>query len=145
MEKLLTKIISGYNVANFIVDTLHEVFNQCDANFEVIYVDDASNDNSLMLIHQKIKNFIMEKRLRVIESEVNGGPATASLSSSLSARGAMIHKMKTTNPIWDYLWNKCYNMSVIKNNKIKFEEGIRSAENVEFNRQYLKVTKFSSL
>lgn len=32
-------------------------------------------------------------------------------------------------------------MSVIKNNKIKFEEGIRSAEDVEFNRQYLKITK----
>lgn len=201
MEKLLTIIIPGYNVANFIVDTLREVFNQCESNFEVIYVDDASNDNTLMLIHQNFKNFIMEKRLSVIESEVNCGPATARqkaldkvqtpyvtfldaddsytsihvvsalvrilkeekpdllmfkyitdhgklklkkkciLSSSLSAREAMIHKMKTANPIWDYLWNKCYKMSVIKNNKIKFEEGIRSAEDVEFNRQYLKITK----
>ena len=201
MEKLLTIIIPGYNVANFIVDTLREVFNQCESNFEVIYVDDASNDNTLMLIHQNFKNFIMEKRLSVIESEVNCGPATARqkaldkvqtpyvtfldaddsytsihvvsalvrilkeekpdllmfkyitdhgklklkkkciLSSSLSAREAMIHKMKTANPIWDYLWNKCYKMSVIKNNKIKFEEGIRSAEDVEFNRQYLKLTK----
>ena len=78
MEKrLLTIIIPGYNVADFIVDTLHEVFKQCESNFEVIYVDDASNDNTLMLIHQNFKNFIMEKRLRVIESEVNCGPATA--------------------------------------------------------------------
>lgn len=77
MEKLLTIIIPGYNVANFIVDTLREVFNQCESNFEVIYVDDASNDNTLMLIHQNFKNFIMEKRLSVIESEVNCGPATA--------------------------------------------------------------------
>ncbi len=57
MEKLLTIIIPGYNVANFIVDTLREVFNQCESNFEVIYVDDASNDNTLMLIHQNFKNF----------------------------------------------------------------------------------------
>ena len=62
MEKrLLTIIIPGYNVADFIVDTLHEVFKQCEPNFEVIYVDDASNDNTLMLIHQNFKNFIMEK------------------------------------------------------------------------------------
>ena len=45
------RIIPGYNVANFIVDTLHEVFNQCESNFEVIYVDDASNDNTLCLLY----------------------------------------------------------------------------------------------
>lgn len=47
-KKLLTIIIPGYNVADFIVDTLQEVFNQRETNFEVIYVDDASNDNLYM-------------------------------------------------------------------------------------------------
>lgn len=201
MEKrLLTIIIPGYNVADFIVDTLHEVFKQCESNFEVIYVDDASNDNTLMLIHQNFKNFIMEKRLRVIESEVNCGPATArqkaldkvqtpyvtfldaddhyvsldvltNLINALkkyspdllmfkyvtdhgkvqikkkcslptcviSAREAMCHKIKTSNPIWHYLWNKCYKMSLIRDNQIKFDDGERSAEDVEFNRKYLRI------
>ena len=201
MEKrLLTIIIPGYNVADFIVDTLHEVFKQCESNFEVIYVDDASNDNTLMLIHQNFKNFIMEKRLRVIESEVNCGPATArqkaldnvqtpyvtfldaddhyvsldvltnlinalkkyspdllmfkyvtdhgkvqikkkcSLPTGvISAREAMCHKIKTSNPIWHYLWNKCYKMSLIRDNQIKFDDGERSAEDVEFNRKYLRI------
>ena len=201
MEKrLLTIIIPGYNVADFIVDTLHEVFKQCESNFEVIYVDDASNDNTLMLIHQNFKNFILEKRLSVIESDVNCGPATArqkaldkvqtpyvtfldaddhyasldvltnlinalekyspdllmfkyvtdhgkvrikkkcSLSTGvISAREAMCHKIKTSNPIWHYLWNKCYRMSLIRDNQIKFDDGERSAEDVEFNRKYLRI------
>lgn len=58
-KKLLTIIIPGYNVADFIVDTLQEVFNQRETNFEVIYVDDASNDNTLTLIHQHFLKFIM--------------------------------------------------------------------------------------
>ena len=201
MEKrLLTIIIPGYNVADFIVDTLHEVFKQCESNFEVIYVDDASNDNTLMLIHQNFKNFILEKRLSVIESDVNCGPATArqkaldkvqtpyvtfldaddhyvsldvltnlinalekyspdllmfkyvtdhgkvqikkkcSLPTGvISAREAMCHKIKTSNPIWHYLWNKCYKMSLIRDNQIKFDDGERSAEDVEFNRKYLRI------
>lgn len=199
-KKLLTIIIPGYNVADFIVDTLQEVFNQRETNFEVIYVDDASNDNTLTLIHQHFLKFIMEKRLSVIESEINGGPATArqkaldkvqtpyvtfldaddhyasldvltkivkaletntpdllmfkyitdhgkvkikkkcSLPTHIiSAREAMCHKIKTSNPIWHYLWNKCYRTSLIRDYQIRFDEGERSAEDVEFNRKYLKI------
>lgn len=199
-KKLLTIIIPGYNVADFIVDTLQEVFNQRETNFEVIYVDDASNDNTLTLIHQHFLKFIMEKRLSVIESEINGGPATArqkaldkvqtpyvtfldaddhyasldvltkivkaletntpdllmfkyitdhgkvkikkkcSLPTHIiSAREAMCHKIKTSNPIWHYLWKKCYRTSLIRDYQIRFDEGERSAEDVEFNRKYLKI------
>lgn len=64
-----------------------------------------------------------------------------SLPQLMTAKEAMIYKIKTANPIWHYLWNKCYKMSVIKSCDIRFEEGCRSAEDVEFNRKFLKVAK----
>lgn len=57
----------------------------------------------------------------------------------LTAKEAMIHKVQTANPIWHYLWNKCYKTSIIREKQIRFEDGLRSAEDVLFNRAYLKV------
>lgn len=66
---------------------------------------------------------------------------SCSLPSSMSSKEAMIFKLKTGNPIWHYLWNKCYKVSVLLDNQIQFEKGTRSAEDVVFNRKYLKVAK----
>lgn len=48
----------------------------------------------------------------------------------LSSREAMIYKVNKPNPIWHYLWNKCYKTSVIKENHINFHPELRMAEDV---------------
>lgn len=200
MNKLLTIIIPGYNVEHFIVDALNCVFMQKSHEFDVIYVDDASTDNTVSIVETHFANYLTEGRLKIINLSTNGGPATARQhgldevktsfvtfmdaddhyisndvigyllsflkednpdmlmfkyvtdhgrwklkkkcilpKEMLTTKEAMIHKVKSANPIWHYLWNKCYKTSVIRNNNIRFDAGRKSAEDVLFNRAYLKV------
>ena len=55
----------------------------------------------------------------------------------LSGKEAMIDKITRKQPIWHYLWNKCYKMSVIKKNHIAFLPELRRAQDVRFNEDYL--------
>lgn len=55
----------------------------------------------------------------------------------LSSRDAMIYKVNKPNPIWHYLWNKCYKTSIIKDHNIRFHTELRKAEDVRFNDDFL--------
>ena len=59
----------------------------------------------------------------------------------LSSREAMIYKVNKPNPIWHYLWNKCYKTSVIKEYHINFHPELRMAEDVRFNDDFLVCAK----
>lgn len=50
---------------------------------------------------------------------------------------ALITKICHPNPIWHYVWNKCYKTRIIKEHSISFNPHLRSAEDVAFNEDYL--------
>ncbi|TMS92555.1 glycosyl transferase [Pseudoalteromonas sp. S201] len=75
IEPLISVIIPLYNAENYILETLESVKSQTYQNIELIIVDNASTDNSLLLVREFI-NSLSHSNVKVIECEVNsGGPA----------------------------------------------------------------------
>ena len=63
-------ILSNYNglQLNLVIDSLTSVLN-CDyPNYEVIFVDNASTDNSVSIVKRK---FLKYKRLKILKNSVN--------------------------------------------------------------------------
>jgi glycosyltransferase involved in cell wall biosynthesis len=66
-------LIDNYNYAKFLPECIESVLNQTYQNFEIIIVDDGSNDNSKEIIKDYAKK---DKRIKSIFKE-NGGQASA--------------------------------------------------------------------
>ena len=75
-----TVIITLYNKAPYIARALRSILTQEKSASEIVIVDDASTDNSLVVARQTLEE---EKRLccgidiKVIEHKKNGGPSIA--------------------------------------------------------------------
>lgn len=70
MNPLVSVIIPNYNHARYLEQRLDSVFNQTYQNFEVIFLDDCSTDNSLEII-EKYKD---DPHLsRIVVNETNSG------------------------------------------------------------------------
>lgn len=65
----VTVIIPNYNHTRFLEERIHSVLNQTYQDFEVLYLDDASTDNS----NQVFAKFADDKRIRAIYNQVNSG------------------------------------------------------------------------
>lgn len=77
-------IIVNYNGINFVESCLKSVFATNYDNFEVILIDNASNDASLKLIKEK---YYGNKNLEIIENKKNFGPTSARNTGIGIARG----------------------------------------------------------
>ena len=72
MEYLISIITPTYNCAQFIGETIKSVINQTYTNWEMIIVDDASNDNT-----EEVVQSIKDERIKYIRLKENSGAATA--------------------------------------------------------------------
>lgn len=75
----------AHNAAEFIDDAIHSVLGQTYENWELLVVDDASDDNTLEVVKQ-----FGDARIRVIKSLRNGGAAKARNRGVRAARGAVL-------------------------------------------------------
>lgn len=74
LEKdLVSIIIPVHNAGRFLKDTIISIKNQTYENWEAIFVDDCSRDNSADII----KEFSEDIRIKLITLEQNGGAAVA--------------------------------------------------------------------
>lgn len=72
MDKpLISIIMPNYNSSRFIEEAIFSVLNQTYTNWELIIIDDNSDDNSIDIIN----NFTLDKRIRIIRNEKNLGGA----------------------------------------------------------------------
>ncbi|AXX90515.1 hypothetical protein CKA55_12770 [Arcobacter suis] len=67
MKKLISICIPIYNHEKYIEQCLESIINQTYTNFEIIMIDDGSNDNSYFIAQnylnaQKFSNYILKKR-----------------------------------------------------------------------------------
>lgn len=70
MFPLVSVIIPNYNHARYLEQRLDSVFNQTYQNFEVIFLDDCSTDNSLEIIEKYKDN---PHLTRIVVNETNSG------------------------------------------------------------------------
>lgn len=73
-EELVSIIMPAYNCGDFIGTTLDSVINQSYKNWEVIVVDDCSNDNTADVVQEYIKK---DNRIKYHKLEKNSGAAVA--------------------------------------------------------------------
>lgn len=80
-------IIANHNGEKFIADAIRSACRQTLRNIEIIVSDDASTDSSIRIIESLIAE---DDRIRLVRSEVNGGPAAARNRALDLARGEWI-------------------------------------------------------
>lgn len=71
----LSIIIPAYNVENYIAKTIESLVNQTIKQFEVIVIDDGSNDNTYNVIDAMLRSSCI-KKYKIIRKE-NGGVSSA--------------------------------------------------------------------
>lgn len=86
-DKLVSIVVPVYNAERFIEETIQYVRAQTYENWELILVDDCSNDNSCNIIENGMKT---ESRIRLIHQEANGGAAGCRNKGVSCARGRYV-------------------------------------------------------
>ncbi len=87
MNDLVSIITPSYNSAKFIGETINSVLSQTYHNWEMIIVDDCSNDNTVDIIREYIWK---DSRIKLIENKVNVGAAETRNEALRVANGRFI-------------------------------------------------------
>lgn len=95
-EELVSIIMPNYNCGKFIKATIESVLAQTYSNWEILFVDDCSTDNSLEIV----KSF-QDERIRIFKNEKNSGAAVSRNRALREARGKWIAFLDS-----DDLWEK---------------------------------------
>jgi len=86
-KELVSIITANYNAQKFIADTIESVLAQTYQNWEMIIVDDCSNDDSISIIKEYMK---LDERIKLIELKQNSGAAVARNRAIEVANGRFI-------------------------------------------------------
>lgn len=73
-DKLVSIIIPVYNASRFLEETINSIQEQTYSNWEAIFIDDCSSDNSYNLIKKYQKE---DKRIKLIKNKTNSGAAVS--------------------------------------------------------------------
>ena len=73
-DKLVSIIIPVYNASRFLEETINSIQEQTYSNWEAIFIDDCSSDNSYNLIKKHQKE---DKRIKLIKNKTNSGAAVS--------------------------------------------------------------------
>jgi teichuronic acid biosynthesis glycosyltransferase TuaG len=87
MQPLVSIITPSYNSEKFISETILSVQNQTHQNWEMIIVDDCSQDKTVEIIESFIKN---EARIQLHKLDKNSGAGIARNTAILAAKGDYI-------------------------------------------------------
>jgi glycosyltransferase involved in cell wall biosynthesis len=85
MHPVVSVIIPTFNRASLLPRAIESVLSQTFANFELLIVDDRSEDET----HQTVARFT-DERIRFFQHDVNGGNAAARNTGIQAARGGLI-------------------------------------------------------
>lgn len=73
-SRIISIIIPTYNVEKYLSECLNSLFNQSFSDFEIIFVDDCSEDSTTSLIEFFMK---IDNRIKLIRNSVNLGPGAS--------------------------------------------------------------------
>lgn len=97
-EELVSIVVPVYNAEKFLKDTIQTVLEQTYPNWELLLVDDCSNDNSVGIIKEYVKD---DKRIRLLKNEKNSGAALTRNHGIKEAKGTYLCFLDA-----DDLWEK---------------------------------------
>lgn len=118
MNDLVSIIMPSYNTAKYIGESIESVLSQTYHNWELIIIDDCSNDNT----DEVIAKYLRDERIRYYKNEVNSGAAISRNRALREAKGRWIAFLDS-----DDLWEKD-----------KLEKQINFMENNDYSFSYTK-------
>lgn len=86
-EDLVSVIMPSYNCGKYMVDTIRSVQAQTYQNWEIIFVDDCSTDDTIRIVAE-LRD--MDSRIRLFQNKVNSGAAVSRNNALQEARGRWI-------------------------------------------------------
>lgn len=98
MDDKVSIIMPSYNASRFIAESIKSVLIQTYTNWELIVVDDCSNDNTVQIVEDYIKH---DNRIKLIKLKSNKGAANARNVALKNANGKYIAFLDS-----DDLWKK---------------------------------------
>lgn len=96
IENMVSIITPMYNSERYIEDMIKSVMNQTYKNWELIIVDDCSNDKGYSVVEKYTK---IDSRIKLFKQEVNKGPAMARNFAINKSRGRFISFLDSDD-IW---------------------------------------------
>jgi len=94
---LVSIVVPVYNAARFLEDTIATVQNQTYTNWELIFIDDCSSDNSVEIIQKYLKD---DKRIKLFKNSVNSHAALARNKGIDESKGGYIAFLDADD-LWD--------------------------------------------
>lgn len=85
-KDLVSIIMPSYNTARYIADSINSVIKQTYENWELIIVDDCSNDNT----DEIVNSFLKDERIKYFKNERNSGAAISRNKALREAKGRWI-------------------------------------------------------
>lgn len=86
MGELVSIIMPSYNTAAYVEETIQSVLNQTYTNWELLFVDDCSTDETLELI----KKYKSDFRIKIFEGKMNSGAAVCRNKALREAKGRWV-------------------------------------------------------
>ncbi|MDR2080559.1 MAG: glycosyltransferase [Campylobacteraceae bacterium] len=128
---MVSIITPSCNSSKFIAQTIESVLSQTYENWEMIIVDDMSKDNTVKIIEKYLQ---IDKRIRLIKSQKNVGPALARNKAIKEAVGKYIAFLDSDD-VW--LPNKLQvQVQFMINNNLPFSYSAYDV--IDENSNYLK-------
>lgn len=136
MKSLVSVILPSFNSCEYIAKTIESVLDQSYKNFELIIIDDASNDSSVRII-KSYKN--VDERVKLIELRENKGQAFARNKGIEVANGDYITFIDSDD-IWVNIFlEEQLNFMKSANAQVVFSSYQRMDEKLEKNLGVFKV------
>ena len=85
-EELVSIIVPLYNYSRYIGDCIQSIKNQDYKNWELFVIDDCSIDNS----YEIAKSFENDNRIKVLQTESNGGYSKAKNQGIIASKGDIL-------------------------------------------------------
>lgn len=131
--ELVSIIMPNYNCADFVKQTVFSVINQTYTNWELLFVDDNSNDDSLYIVEEIAKN---DNRIKIFRNKKNMGAAYCRNLALREAKGKWIAFLDSDD-LWDKNKLECqikfmeennYHFSFTKYNEIDDKNNLLNIE-----------------
>ena len=129
-------ITSIFNKEKYLEPLIISIQNQMLKEFEIIFIDDCSNDNGVKLINEYIE---IDKRIKLIKNKINKGALYSRIQGAIHSKGEYIIFIDSDDLV---LRNGIYNSyNYIKKNDlsiIQFNSIFKTNETLKLNQRYFK-------
>ena len=86
-ESLVSVIMPSYNCGEYVEETIRSVQEQTYQNWEILFVDDCSTDETVKLVSELSEK---DTRIRLFQNQVNSGAALSRNHALRKAKGKWI-------------------------------------------------------